>query len=425
MTGQDVLPGLGTRRQEHRLGSPGVSVHPSLPPLTNERQRTEVLVECFVGTDGLGVSRLRRVARVVEAYGQQSPATLGDRFDLGSALQLLSIGSDAPFLIDRRGATGWREMSTTFRAALAGDRMAAPGIARSRWWLPGDPGWTDQFGDDDDAPGALSVHGSLGCLAAPRAAIVGTRSASAAGLAFARQLAFDLARSGVSVISGLARGIDGAAHRGAVASPPALEGGPVGILGNGIDVAYPSEHRSLQQQVRERGVLLSEYAPTQGPRSEAFPQRNRIVAQLAQVIVVVESASRGGSLLTVNEAVLRGRPILAVPSNPLVRSAAGTNELLRRQNGDSAVALPCHDAADVLAVLDVTQAQRPSFLDPRVDPTANGLRLLQTLGWDRRSTSSLVASLNEPLSVVVRTLTELEDAQWVHHVDGMWVRRSL
>lgn len=400
-------------------------ISPTLPSLTAERQRTESLVERFVATDGLGVSRLRRLARAVDAHGQQSPSQPGVGVDLGSTLELLSNGSSAPFEFDRRGATSWREMSHRFQDVLAGDRAGHSGIARSRWWLPGDPGWSDHFGDDDEAPGALSVRGSLSCLAAPRAAIVGTRSASAAGLAFARHLGCELARSGVSVLSGLARGIDGSAHRGAVASPPASASGPVAILGNGIEVAYPSEHRALQQQVAERGVLLSEYAPMQGPRSETFPQRNRIVAQLAQAVVVVESASKGGSLLTVNEAVLRGRPILAVPSNPLVRSAAGTNELLRSQNGEPAVALPCHDAADVLAVLDVAQAQRQSFLEPRSDPTPNGVRVLRALGWDRRSTSSLVASLKEPVGMVVRTLTELEDAGWVHHVDGLWVRRPL
>ena len=265
--------------------------------------------------------------------------------------------------------------------------------------------------------------GSLACLRRPRVAIVGTRSASAAGLAFARTLAAELAEAGVSIVSGLARGIDGAAHRGALSRPGTESSGPVGVLGTGVGVAYPREHRSLQHEVSLRGLLLSEYEPTRGPRPEAFPQRNRIVAQLAQVVVVVESGAGGGSLITVNEAGLRHRPVLAVPSNPLVRSGAGTNDLLRGHGDDGPLALPCHGVADVLALLDVQRADGEWFVDDRATPNPSQLSVLEAIGWDRRSTSSLADELSQPLIMVVRSLNELESLGWVHHVDGRWVRK--
>ena len=437
MIAAETLPGFSAEAVDPgAANSLPDSGRAAIVELTPDRALKESLVECFVATPGLGVARLRRLGRAVLEHGSRATGQAAG-VDLASVLVRLAEGTPSPFPAFRRNASTWFEMSSLLQAAVAQAQSPSPSRSQSvqsllspplppahrRWWMLGDPGWYAHFGTDDDAPAALSVLGSLRCLDEPRVAIVGTRSASAAGLAFARQLAGELAEAGVSVVSGLARGIDGAAHRGAVGAGPEGEHGPIGILGTGVAVAYPQEHRGLQRLVAERGVVLSEYSPLEGPRPEAFPQRNRIVAQLGEVVVVVESANRGGSLLTVDEAVLRGRPILAVPSNPLVRSAAGTNALLRPQLDQPAVALPCHGASDVLALLNVVQIQRPSYADPRVVPTARGMQVLNALGWDRRATSSLVSELAQPLSEVVRTLAELEDGRWVHHVDGRWVRR--
>ena len=433
MIARETLPGFGVRAVDPVAANTlPDSDGAAIVELTPDRALKESLLECFVGTPGLGVARLRRLARAVQEHWSGAAGEAAAT-DLAAVLVGLAEGAPSPFPAFRRNASTWFEMSSLLQAAVTrAPSRSRPQSLQSlplpptplRWWMLGDPGWHAHFGTDDDAPAALSVLGSLRCLDEPRVAIVGTRSASAAGLAFARQLAGELAEAGVSVVSGLARGIDGAAHRGAVGAGSEGDHGPIGILGTGAAVAYPHEHRDLQRLVAERGVVLSEYSPLEGPRPEAFPQRNRIVAQLGEVVVVVESANRGGSLLTVNEAVLRGRPILAVPSNPLVRSAAGTNALLRPQRGQPAIALPCHGASDVLALLNVVQIQRPSFADQRVVPTARGMQVLDALGWDRRATSSLVSELAQPLSEVVRTLAELEDGRWVHHVDGRWVRRS-
>ncbi len=372
---------------------------------TVDRARTDALVEVFVGTPGLGASRLRAVKR-----GSERP--------LDETLGLLAAGDTSCFPRQRLRGDGWDHLARCFR------QVCASGIppAQTRWWLAGDPGWDSAFGSDDDPPAALSYIGSLDSLSMPRVAIVGTRSASAAGLGFARELGIALGTAGVAVVSGLARGIDGAAHRGVLAADQ--RGRAIGVLGTGLGVVYPREHRELQQTVAERGLVLSEYDFRRGPRTESFPARNCIVAQLAQVVVVVESGDRGGSLLTANEAALRGRPILAVPNNPLVRSGSGTNALLRPSNGEAAVALPCYGPADVLALLDLAMCAARVDDDPRPEPDAVAQRVLNELGWDERTTSWLAGATSLALPAVVRVLAQLEVEGWIVHRSGRWQRRS-
>lgn len=336
---------------------------------------------------------------------------------LGETLERLAVGDSSSFPAIRRRGDGWEQLAARFRQECESGLRAAT----CRWWMAGDPGWAAAFGSDEDPPAALAYAGSLAVLDQPRVAIVGTRSASAAGIAFSRQLGASLSAAGVAVVSGLARGIDGAAHRGAMCSD--VEGRAVGVLGTGLGVAYPREHRQLQGVIGDRGLLLSEYEPTRGPRPEAFPLRNRIVAQLAQVVIVVESGATGGSLLTVHEAAMRGRPILAVPNNPLVRSATGSNDLLRSVEGAPAVALPCHGPADVLALLDLEAIIRSTVDDNRVEPDARSRRVLDALGWDERTTSWLASSTSLPLGEAATVLANLEDAGWIVHRSGRWQRR--
>ena len=372
--------------------------------LNDARGRHEALVETFVSCPGLGVARLRSVQRHSE---------LG----LGETLESLSLGDSSPFPSLRRRGEGWDQLAMRFQAVCEeGVR-----VAQCRWWLAGDPGWSEVFGTDDDPPAALAYAGSLDALFRPRVAIVGTRSASAAGLAFARELGASLSAAGVAVVSGLARGIDGAAHRGAVASDG--EGRAIAVLGTGLGVVYPREHRDLQSSVAVNGLLLSEYEPQRGPRPEAFPLRNRIVAQVAQVVVVVESGESGGSLLTVQEATMRGRPILAVPNNPLLRSAAGSNWLLRSPGGSPPIAVPCYGSADVLAVLDIEAIVGDPDDDPRAEPDPRSLSVLDALGWDGRTTSWLASAAAMPLGEVAEVLATLEDDGWLAYRSGRWQRR--
>jgi len=202
----------------------------------------------------------------------------------------------------------------------------------------------------DDAPPLLIAKGRLNLLDAVTVGIVGARNASAAACRFARGLAHDLGRHHVVVVSGLARGIDTAAHDGA------LESGTIGVVAGGVDVFYPPENEARQKAMFERGLVIAEMPPGTEPRARHFPYRNRIIAGLSAGTVVVEAAPRSGSLITARLAVEMGREVMAVPGSPLDPRAQGCNELIR--NGATLI----QNAADVL------EAVRP--IEPRVRAAA-------------------------------------------------------
>ncbi|HLI43295.1 MAG TPA: DNA-processing protein DprA [Acidimicrobiales bacterium] len=227
----------------------------------------------------------------------------------------------------------------------------------------GGPGYPWRLLGDDEAPEVLFAHGDLGAARGPTVAVVGTRRATGYGIEVASELGADLARAGVCVVSGLAAGIDAAAHEGALASlggeagpkvaAPEGDGGrasgtarPVGVLAGGVDVDYPLRNRGLIGRVRAAGEVVSEAPP--GARAETwrFPLRNRIIAGLSQVVVIVEAGLSGWAIQTVTAAGRRGREVLAVPGSVRSPSSAGTNELLARG------CRPARDAHDVLAAVE-------------------------------------------------------------------------
>jgi DNA processing protein len=175
----------------------------------------------------------------------------------------------------------------------------------------------------EDAPPLLVAKGDLKLLDKPAVAIVGARNASAAACRFARGLAHGLGANGLVVVSGLARGIDSAAHDGA------LESGTIGVIAGGIDVFYPPENEDRQKALFDRGLVLAEMPPGTEPRARHFPYRNRIIAGLAAGTIVVEAAPRSGSLITARLAAEAGREVMAVPGSPLDPRAQGCNQLIR------------------------------------------------------------------------------------------------
>jgi DNA processing protein len=191
----------------------------------------------------------------------------------------------------------------------------------------------------DNAPPLLIAKGDFRHFDKPMVAIVGARNASAAACRFARGLAHDLGREEVTVVSGLARGIDAAAHDGA------MDSGTVGCAAGGIDIFYPPENEERQRRMMEVGVVLSERVPGHEPRAKDFPRRNRIIAGLSQACVIVEAAPRSGSLITARMAAEAGREVLAVPGSPLDPRAQGCNQLIR----DGATLI--QNAADVMEAL--------------------------------------------------------------------------
>jgi len=210
------------------------------------------------------------------------------------------------------------------------------------------------------SPAVLFLEGSRPeVLDAPRVAVVGTRAASVHGLTDAWELGAFLGAAGVSVVSGMAIGIDGAAHHGALQAAEAAEklgeapvAGPVGVVATGLDVVYPRRHRILFERVRRYGVLLAEQPFGVTPDRGRFPVRNRIIAALADVVVVVEATLSGGSRITAERALDYGRPVLAMPGSRRNPAAAGCNALL----ADGAQ--PLLDPSDVLVALGLTPGGR-------------------------------------------------------------------
>ena len=244
----------------------------------------------------------------------------------------------------------WRSCPISPGAAAARRRRSPRGrrsIARRRrvarlgalYLFIGRPGYPALLSEIETAPPALIVRGDTSLLARPAVAMVGARNASAAACRFARMLAHDLAGTGRVVVSGLARGIDTAAHEGA------LDGGTIGVIAGGIDIAYPPENAALQEAIGERGLIVAEQPPGVEPRARHFPYRNRIIAGLAAGTIVVEAAPRSGSLITARLAAESGREVMAVPGSPLDPRAQGCNQLIR----DGATLV--QSAADVIETL--------------------------------------------------------------------------
>jgi DNA processing protein len=241
------------------------------------------------------------------------------------------------------------------RGGGAAPAIADVGIARreiatvaklgARHLFLGDADYPSLLAEMETAPPALIVRGDLALTRRPCVAMVGARNASAAACRFARQLALGLAEASVTVVSGLARGIDTAAHHGSIA------GGTVGVIASGIDIVFPPENRDLQERIAVEGLLLAEQPPGTEPLARNFPSRNRIIAGLAQGTVVVEAAPRSGSLITARIAADAGREVMAVPGSPLDPRAQGCNLLIRE------------GATLVQSVEDILEAVRP--IDPR------------------------------------------------------------
>ena len=201
----------------------------------------------------------------------------------------------------------------------------------------GAPGYPELLALLDDPPPALAVLGNVQALDRPMVAVIGSRNASANGRLLAERLAAQLAEQGIGIVSGLARGIDAAAHEGAL-----RHGVTIACIAGGLDRPYPPEHAELQDRVAERGCVLAEAPLGTAPIARHFPRRNRVIAGLSLGVVVVEAALRSGSLITARLALEAGREIFAVPGSPLDPRAEGTNALIR--NGAHLVA----SAADIL-----------------------------------------------------------------------------
>jgi DNA processing protein len=274
------------------------------------------------------------------------------------------------------------------RLARAGGKASAPAVPTeadavqelestaklgARLLLLGDADYPPLLARLDDAPPAIAVLGDPTLLAARSVALVGGRNASVNGRRIAEDLAAELARAGLVIVSGMARGIDAAAHAGALSVGHPL-GRTIAVVAGGLDVPYPPEHADLQHRIAAAGAVVTEAPPGTVPQSRHFPRRNRIIAGLSLGVVVVEAALRSGSLITARLATEAGREVFAVPGSPLDPRSRGANDLIRQG------AVLVETAADVLANLPedlaasagLLFAELPLFPDPDAPDAAPG-----------------------------------------------------
>jgi DNA processing protein len=226
-----------------------------------------------------------------------------------------------------------------YAAAQAEQELSAADRIGARLLSTDDADYPEALAAIYDAPPLLYVRGDTALLRRKAVAIVGARNASANGRRLAEDIARDLGAAGFVVVSGLARGIDHAAHRGS------LDSGTVAVVAGGIDIAYPPDNEELQRAIAERGVIVAEMPPGTVPQAKHFPRRNRLISGLGLGVLVVEAALQSGSLITARMALEQGREVLAVPGSPLDPRCRGTNNLLRQG------AILAEGAADVIAAL--------------------------------------------------------------------------
>jgi DNA processing protein len=223
--------------------------------------------------------------------------------------------------------------------AQAEQELSAADRIGARLLTSDDPDYPEALAAIDDAPPLLYMRGDVALLRRKAVAIVGARNASANGRRLAEDIARDLGAAGFVVVSGLARGIDHAAHRGS------LDSGTVAVVAGGIDIAYPPDNEALQLEIARRGAIVAEMPPGTVPQAKHFPRRNRLISGLSLGVLVVEAALQSGSLITARLALEQGRDVLAVPGSPLDPRCHGTNNLLRQG------AVLAEGAADVIAAL--------------------------------------------------------------------------
>lgn len=352
---------------------------------------------CLAALAGLEQMTVRRL-RVLLAGQSPAQAVLMGRGDIAPSVAVAALGDDL-----RRG---WRSELAHVDVAELGERCRHLGI---HGWCEHDAEFPDVFRVDPDPPAVLFVRGDLGAVDQRRVGIVGTRNATRLGLETAHELGRRLAAEEVAVVSGLAKGIDGAAHRGALGAG----GRPIGVVGNGLDRPYPRQHAELWRQVGDVGVLMSEWPPGAEPLGYRFPLRNRMIAALSEVLVVVESRETGGSLGTAMAALERQVPVMAVPGSIANRAANGTNLLIR--DGAGLVL----DVDDVLVALGLTSSRaRDASFDPRPRPRGLESQVLERCRSAPCTINEIVDELDVPIGDAAVAVARLERSGWLREAGG-------
>ncbi len=308
---------------------------------------------------------------------------------------------------------------TVVAPSIAEKEFAAATKAGLTYLTWNDSAYPEPLKAIEDAPPVLVCKGNVNILTRPMIAMVGARNATINGKKFAKMLAADLTKAGLVVISGMARGIDGAAHEGAL-----LNGQTVAVLAGGTDVIYPPEHKDLHERIAANGVVLSEMPPGTEPQASLFPRRNRIISGASVGVVVVEATPKSGSLITARYAADQGRDVFAVPGSPLDPRAQGPNGLIR----DGAILV--QSINDIIDQIPVKRVNNDNFsaaktghdqpIDKSNENNTSEIRatIEAALGSTPAAVDELIRQCQVSPAVVAMVLTELELAGRLERLPG-------
>jgi DNA processing protein len=340
---------------------------------------------------------------------------------------LIDRFGSAPAVLEARGSEDLpptiRRLIRSLRPAPA-SRLRELGDRGIRLLAYGSGGYPEELRHLHDPPPVLYLRGPVSPPEGRGVAVVGTRRATSYGRRLAGEIASDLAESGWTVVSGLARGIDGAAHAASLRSG----GSTIGVLGSGLNFTYPAVHRPLYRRMSEQGLLLSEFTPCTRPAPGLFPRRNRIIAALARAVVVVQAPARSGALITADHALDLGREVLAVPGPVGLEASVGVHRLLAAGAGVATC------AADVLEALGEVgrrvaepgrRASRPGGL-PAADSGEEPSRpMLQRLVEGPATADELIRTTDRPVPEALALLAKLElEGILQREPDGRFIRTS-
>jgi DNA processing protein len=362
-----------------------------------DRLPAEAYAAALASLPAMGPARLLALLRQWSAEKAWAEVRRGVRLPLR--------GADAASV-----ASLWQRAASTCDVAAVWRGYVDAGIGVAAL---GSAAYPAPIGSDIEPPGVVFFSGDPAVICGPRVAIVGTRRCTRYGIDVAFELGRDLAAAGVAVVSGLAVGIDASAHAGALHSTTTP---PIAVVGSGLDVIYPRRNAVLWREVERRGVVLSEAPLGARPEKWRFPARNRLIAALADAVVVVESGTKGGSLHTVTEAMRRDRAVYAVPGPVRSDASAGTNRLL----ADGAA--PACDAGDILLGLGMSPALRRPVGDDRLAPCPADAELLEAMGWQPASLEQLALRTALDLGAIAVSLANLETTGWVTSRGGWYER---
>ncbi|MCL7451862.1 MAG: DNA-processing protein DprA [Anaerolineae bacterium] len=345
----------------------------------------------FSKVSGIGASRLRAL---IDYFGDVETAWNAHAHDLRQAG------------LDRRSLENLIQARAKLDLGAEVQRLARGGIQVLTW---DDPDYPPNLSQIYNAPPVLYVRGRIETRDEWAVAVVGTRRATVYGKEAARMLATGLAQAGVTVVSGLARGIDTVAHQSCLEAG----GRTIAVLGSGLDTIYPRENARLAAKIVEHGALVSEYALGTRPEARNFPPRNRIISGLTLGTVVVEAGQSSGALITADFAAEQGRDVFAVPGSIFARSSQGTNELI--EQGAKVV----RDVADVLEELNLTMVSEQAQARAIIPDNEMEALLLQHLSSEPVHVDYLGRAVDLPIAQVTSTLALMELKGMVRQVGGM------